>query len=76
MINSTSLLFCLSTGGIIGLVIGIGVAALVIGGFVGLIIHSSVTKKKIGNAKQVANKMVEDAIACLLYTSPSPRDTT
>ena len=63
MINSTSLLFCLSTGGIIGLVIGIGVAALVIGGFVGLIIHSSVTKKKIGNAKQVANKMVEDAIA-------------
>mgnify|MGYP000432753998 FL=1 len=63
MINSTSLLFCLSTGGIIGLVIGIGVAALVIGGFIGLIIHSSVTKKKIGNAKQVANKMVEDAIA-------------
>lgn len=63
MINLTSLLFCLSTGATIGLVIGIGVVALVIGGFVGLLVHSSITKKKIGNAKQVANKMVEDAIA-------------
>lgn len=63
MINLTSLLFCLSTGTTIGLVIGIGVVALVIGGFVGLLVHSSITKKKIGNAKQVANKMVEDAIA-------------
>lgn len=63
MINLTSLLFCLSTGATIGLVIGIGVVALVISGFVGLLVHSSITKKKIGNAKQVANKMVEEAIA-------------
>ena len=63
MINGTSLLFCLSVGATIGLTVGIGVAALVIGAFGGLFIHSLVTKKKIGEAKQVANKMVEEAIA-------------
>ena len=57
------MLFCLSVGATIGLTVGIGVAALVIGAFGGLFIHSLVTKKKIGEAKQVANKMVEEAIA-------------
>lgn len=63
MINAISLLFCLTTGGTIGLAVGIGVAALVIGALGGLFINSTVTKKKIGDAKQVANKMVEEAIA-------------
>ena len=53
MINGTSLLFCLSVGATIGLTVGIGVAALVIGAFGGLFIHSLVTKKKIGEAKSV-----------------------
>ncbi len=63
MISSISLLFCLSAGATIGLAVAIGVLALVAGALVGYLVQASVTKKKLGDAKQVANKMVEDAIS-------------
>ncbi len=61
MIDIISLLFCLSTGGIVGLAIGIGIVTLV-GGFVlGFFINSVTTKRKIGDAKLAAAKMLEEA---------------
>lgn len=62
MINSVSLLLCFSAASI-GFVIGISAAALVIGAVIGFIVKNLITKKQIGDAKQVADKMVQDAIA-------------
>ncbi len=61
--NYTSLLFCLSTPLTIGLIVGISVATLVIGSLIGYFINSSITKRRMGDAKQTANKMLEEAIA-------------
>lgn len=52
----------LAASNIIGWCVGIAIG-LVVGGAIGVIVYSLVVKKKMGNAKQLANKMVEEAIA-------------
>lgn len=61
MIESISLLFCLSTGATVGLTIGVAFVALVGGFFIGYVINSANTKRKIGDAKLTAAKMLEEA---------------
>ncbi|MBQ7224528.1 MAG: ribonuclease Y [Clostridia bacterium] len=56
-----SLLF--SSGASVGLTVGIGIGALVIGAVIGYFVNHSVTNKTIGNAKQTATQMINDAIS-------------
>lgn len=39
------------------------IIGIIVGGIASVIIYTFITKKKMGNAKQLANKMVEEAIA-------------
>ncbi len=47
-----------AVGWIVGILIG-----LVVGAAVGIVVYAAIIKKKMGDAKQLANKMVEEAIA-------------
>ena len=46
-----------------GLAIGIAIAALAIGGIVGLFVYKSTVEKQVGSAKAQVNKIVSDAEA-------------
>ena len=64
MINAISLLFCLTTGGTIGLAVGIGVAALVIGALWFFMMRPQ-SKKRKKEEKMRKNLQVGDDITTI-----------